>query len=192
MLGEKLGHIFDKPLGGVAKNIPLSPNVLTITGFIVTIFAALVLGTDLFWGGIMVLAGAGFDILDGVVARVNRKSTKFGAFLDSVLDRYSDALILLAVAWNFLQNELLTGVALCLMALVGAFLVSYTRARAEGLGQNCKVGLMERPERLILISAGSISGLMVPALWVLAVLTHVTVLQRVYFVWKSLPDTDSH
>jgi phosphatidylglycerophosphate synthase len=186
MLGEKLGHVFDKPLGAIAKNVPFSPNAITITGFVITIIACLVLAVNLFWGGIMVLAGACFDILDGVVARVNRKSSKFGAFLDSVLDRYSDAMILLAVAWNFLQKEMVTGVALCLLSLVGGFMVSYTRARAEGLGQACKVGLMERPERLMLIASGSVTGLMIPVLWVLAVLTHFTVFQRIYFIWKNM------
>jgi phosphatidylglycerophosphate synthase len=184
MLGEKLGHPFDKPLENIAKKIPLSPNAITFTGFIVTLIAAVVLSGDLFLGGVMVLGGGLFDILDGVVARVNGKSSRFGAFLDSVLDRYSDAFILLGIGWNLFHRSNLMGVVLCLGTLVGAFLISYSRARAEGLGENCSKGLLERPERVILISFGAITGFIIPVLWVLVVLTHFTVLQRVYHVWR--------
>ncbi len=184
MLGEKLGHVFDRPFAAFAKKISLSPNVLSLTGFVVTLFASCVLLFDLRIGGILVLAGGAFDILDGVVARTNGKSSRFGAFLDSVLDRYSDAAILLAIAWNLADHNNYRGVMLCLGTLVGAFLISYTRARAEGLGENCKHGLMERPERVLLISFGAISGLMMPVLWVLFLLTHFTVLQRIHHVWR--------
>jgi phosphatidylglycerophosphate synthase len=184
MLGEKLGHPFDKPLESIAKKISLNPNTITFTGFIVTLLAAVVLSRDLFLGGVMVLVGGFFDVLDGVVARVNAKSSRFGAFLDSVLDRYSDAFILLGIGWNLFNRSNLTGVVLCLGTLVGAFLISYSRARAEGLGESCSKGLLERPERVILISFGAITGFIIPALWVLVVLTHFTVLQRVYHVWR--------
>ncbi|MEJ2682770.1 MAG: CDP-alcohol phosphatidyltransferase family protein [Candidatus Sulfobium sp.] len=184
MLGEKLGHVFDKPLAGVARKIPFSPNVLTVAGFVVTVIASGVLLADLRTGGVVVLVGGAFDVLDGVVARINGRSSRFGAFLDSVLDRYSDAAILLAIAWNLADRNNYRGAMLCLGTLVGAFLISYTRARAEGLGENCNHGLMERPERVILISFGAIAGLMVPVLWALFVLTHFTVLQRIYHVWR--------
>jgi len=184
MLGEKLGHPFDKPLESFAKKIPLNPNTITITGFIVTLVAAVILRGDLLLGGVMVLAGGLFDILDGVVARANGKSSRFGAFLDSVLDRYSDAFILLGIGWNLFHRGNLTGVFLCLGTLVGAFLISYSRARAEGLGEECRNGLLERPERVILISFGAITGFIVPVLWVLVIFTHFTVLQRVYRVWR--------
>ena len=188
MLGEKLGHALDKPLAGLARRIPLSPNVLSLSGFAVTLFAAFVLASDLRAGGLLVLAGGAFDLLDGVVARTNGKISRFGAFLDSVLDRYSDAAILLAVTWNLASHNNFTGVTLSLGTLVGAFLISYTRARAEGLGENCRYGLMERPERVLLISFGAIAELMTPVLWVLFVLTHFTVLQRIHHVWKITKD----
>jgi phosphatidylglycerophosphate synthase len=184
MLSEKLGHAFDKPLAGFAKKISFSPNSLSVAGFVVTLFASCVLLFDLRIGGLLVLAGGAFDVLDGVVARTNGKSSGFGAFLDSVLDRYSDAAMLLAIAWNVADPGNYTGVMLCLGALVGAFLISYTRARAEGLGHNCSYGLMERPERVILISFGAIANLMMPVLWILFLLTHFTVLQRIYHVWR--------
>ncbi len=186
MLGEKLGNVFDKPLGSAAKKIPFTPNTLTLVGFIITIYASYVLMKDLRTGGILVLAGGVFDILDGVVARVNGKSSKFGAFLDSVLDRYSDAIILLAIAWNLDAKMEHVGVLICLGCLIGSFLISYTRARAEGLGIECKHGLMERPERVVVISFGAIAGLIIPVLWILLILTHITVFQRMYHVWKAL------
>lgn len=184
MIGDKFGHAFDGPLEHIAKNISVTPNSLTVIGFLVTVLASAVLTKNLFLGGILILAGGLFDVLDGVVARVNSKKSRFGAFLDSVLDRYSDALILLSISWNLMKNDNTIGMVLCLGTLVGSFLISYARARAEGLGENCSYGLLERPERLILISFGAITGLMMPVLWVLAVLTHVTVLQRIYHVWR--------
>jgi phosphatidylglycerophosphate synthase len=188
MIGERWGHIFDKPLGNVARRIPLHPNVITVVGFVVTLIASGVLVSDLRLGGVLVLAGGFFDACDGVVARARGRSSAFGAYLDSVLDRYSDAAILIAVAAHMERNTDMTGMALALTSLVGAFLISYARARAEGLGVDCKNGLMERPERLILICFGAISGLMTPVLWALAILTHLTVLQRMRHVWKVTSD----
>jgi phosphatidylglycerophosphate synthase len=184
MLSEKFGHVFDKPLGNIVKNIPFNPNTLTITGFLITLVASYILIHDLFIGGIIIIAGGLFDILDGLVARVNKKGSRFGAFLDSVLDRYSDAFILLAIAWNLDRNGNHLGALLCLITLIGTFLISYSRARAEGLGENCNQGLMERTERIILISIGTITGFIIPVLWILVILTHFTVFQRVYYVWK--------
>jgi phosphatidylglycerophosphate synthase len=184
LLGEKLGHVFDRPLENLAKNIPFHPNTLSIAGFLITVVASVALISNLVLGGILVIAGGLFDVLDGVVARVNGKKTRFGAFLDSVLDRFSDALILLAVGWNLFNHGNLTGAVLCLITLVGAFLISYTRARAEGLGEDCKQGLMERPERIILISLGAVTGFIIPILWAMLILTQLTVFQRIYHVWK--------
>jgi phosphatidylglycerophosphate synthase len=184
MIGGKFGHVFDKPLARIAKDIPFSPNTLTVAGFIITIVASCILVRNLRFGGILVLVGGVFDVLDGVVARVNKKSSRFGAFLDSVLDRYCDAVILLALAWNLREHGNYQGVALSLLSMVGAFLISYSRARAEGIGESCKNGLMERPERVVLISLGAVSGYIIPVLWLLVVLTHFTVIQRIFFVWR--------
>ena len=185
MLGNKYGHLFDKPLGKIARRIPLSPNSISVAGFIITAFAAYRLSFDLLGGGLLMLAGALFDVLDGVVARTRHQATRFGAFLDSVLDRYSDAIMLLAIAYYMGKVSNATGVMLSLGTLVGSFLISYSRARAEGIGEECKYGVMERPERLILLSIGAISGFVLPVLWVLVVLTHFTVMQRIYYVWKA-------
>ena len=185
MLSEKFGHALDKPLGKLARKIPVSPDSLSIAGFIITVFACYILSFDLLSGGILILVGALFDVLDGIVARTQNKVTRFGAFLDSVLDRYSDAIMLLAIAYYMGKVSNATGVMLSLGTLVGSFLISYSRARAEGIGEECTYGLMERPERIILISLGTISDFIIPALWILAVLTNFTVMQRIYYVWKA-------
>lgn len=184
MIGEKLGHLLDKPLEPLAQKIPLTPNTLSVIGFLITLFASYVLTYDLGIGGILIVVGGCFDMLDGIVARITNSSSRFGAFLDSVLDRYADAVILLAIAWNLGKNNNHAGVLLCLGTLIGSFLISYARARAEGLGMECKHGLMERPERIILIAIGTITGIIMPILWILLILTHMTVFQRVHFVWK--------
>src|SRR4030066_1481397 len=99
MLSNKYGHVFDKTFWKISKIIPFSPNFLSITGFLITLFACYRLSFDLLTGGLLILVGALFDMLDGAVARTKNKMTRFGAFLDSVLDRYSDAFLFLALAW---------------------------------------------------------------------------------------------
>ena len=183
MLSNKYGHALDKLFSRIAKIIPFSPNALSITGFLITVFACYRLSFDLLSGGILILVGALFDMLDGAVARTQNKMTRFGAFLDSVLDRYSDAFIFLAIAYNLWRVSNITGVILCVGTLLGSFMTSYSRARAEGIGEKCKLGIMERPERIILISLGAISGFVIPTLWVLVVLTNYTAMQRIYYVW---------
>src|SRR5512135_2897247 len=161
----------------MSQKISFHPNTLTVIGFLITVIASLVLLRSLALGGILVIVGGLFDVLDGVVARVNGKKSKFGAFLDSVLDRFSDAFILLAVGWNLFTRGSPTGLALSLFTLIGAFLISYTRARAEGLGENCNKGLMERPERIVLLSLGAVTGTIMPVLWAMVLLTQFTVFQ---------------
>jgi len=186
VLSAKLGHFLDTPLNHIAKRIPLSPNTLTIVGFLITVNAALMIPQSIRLGGLLILLGGIFDILDGVVARTKGKSTRFGAFLDSVLDRYSDAFLFLAIALYFLDKRNPIGIYLSLGTLVGAFLISYTRARAEGLGESCYTGILERPERIMLLAFATITGWLLPVLWIMLILTHITVLQRIYHVWKQM------
>lgn len=186
MIGARLGHFLDRPLTPFVKKIPLSPNMLTVTGFMITAAAAFAIPHDLRLGGLLIFFGGLFDMLDGVVARVNNRVTKFGAFLDSLLDRYSDAFLFLSVAWYLAGKGDHNGAFLSLGTLVGAFLISYARARAEGLGQECKTGIMERPERLALLIVATLTGWLTPTLWIMLTLTHVTVIQRVYHVWKGM------
>jgi len=185
MLSAKLGHILDVPLKNIARNIPLSPNSLTVAGFLVTLGAALTIPHNIRLGGVLILLGGIFDMLDGIVARASGKVTKFGAFLDSVLDRYSDAFLFLSLAYYLADQGNHTGSFLSLGTLVGAFLTSYARARAEGLGASCHTGILERPERIILLIFATLTGWTVPVLWIMVALTHVTVAQRIYHIWKA-------
>jgi len=136
-----------------------------------------------------------FDALDGTLARLTDRRTRFGAFLDSTCDRYADAAILLGVMLPFLRAGQHTQVILAFAAIIGSVLVSYTRARAEGLGLECKVGLLTRLERFLIIAIALILGSFVPlavtlALWLLAVLTNFTALQRIIYVWRITHDSD--
>lgn len=186
MLSARLGHLFDAPLGPIAKRIPFSPNALTIAGFLITLLAALVIPQNIKLGGILILIGGIFDMLDGIVARTKGKTSKFGAFLDSVLDRYSDAFLFLSLSYYLAANGNHAGSFLGLGTLVGAFLISYARARAEGLGESCHTGIMERPERIILLIFATLTGWIMPVLWIMLVLTHLTVMQRIYYVRNLL------
>lgn len=186
MIGAKFGHFLDKPLTPLVKKIPLNPNVLTVAGFVVTITAAFVLPYNIKLGGLLILVGGLFDMLDGIAARVNNRATRFGAFLDSLLDRYADAFLFLSVAWYLASKGEHTGAFLSLGTLVGALLISYARARAEGLGESCSTGIMERPERIILLILAALTGWFIPVLLVMFVLTHVTVIQRAYHVWRQM------
>ncbi len=185
MISARLGHFLDKPLAPIAKRIPVNPNLISITGFLVTVAAAASIPESLTTGGVLILAGGAFDVLDGIVARANGRTTAFGAFLDSTLDRYSDSFIFLAIAWHFFARGNLGGTALTLGSLIGALLVSYVRARAEGLDLECKVGLMERPERVVLIAAGCIAGGLYYIVMALFVLSHITVVQRILHVYRA-------
>jgi phosphatidylglycerophosphate synthase len=186
VLSVKFSHLLDSPLSPVVKKLNINPNVITVTGFLITTVAAITIPYNLRLGGIILLCGGLLDMLDGIIARVNERATDFGAFLDSVLDRYSDSFLLLGFSWYFFKNGLMAGVLLSLGTMVGTFLISYTRARAEGLGKDCHIGLMERPERVILMIFGALTGWILPVMWALLVLTHATVIQRIYHVWKVM------
>lgn len=164
----------------------VTPNQLTILGFVMTIGVAFVIANGYEWqGGVLVILVGLFDMLDGAVARVRGMKTRFGAFLDSTLDRYSEAVLLAGVLVAHAETP--TAV-LVVAALTGSLLVSYTRAKAEGkdIGVHGEVGWLPRPQRVVLLAAGLITGLIVPALWVLAIFTNVTTLQRVLHVRRQL------
>jgi phosphatidylglycerophosphate synthase len=186
LLSEWCGHVLDRPLAPLARRIPFSPNILTIAGLFVNAAAAALISYDLVLAGAVVLFGGLFDMLDGVVARANGKTTSFGAFLDSTLDRYSDSFLIIGALWYFYVSGSHDGVLISAGALVGSLVTSYARARAEGVGADCKVGILERPERVVLIALGCISGLLLPAMVIILVLSHVTVIQRIIHVYKQL------
>lgn len=186
MLSNYFGHSLDKPLSAIAGRLKVNPNIITVLGFLVTTAAAVILPQNMKLGGIIILCGGFFDMLDGVIARVNGRTTDFGAFLDSVLDRYSDSFLLLGFFWYFFKAGLISGMLLSLGSMVGALIISYAKARAEGLGKNCHTGLMERPERIILMAFGALTGWVLPVMWVMLVFTHFTVIQRIYYVRKLM------
>jgi len=186
MIENKYRQFYEAPLESIAKKIFISPNALTITGFVITLIASVTVANNLFWGGVLILVAGFFDMLDGAVARAHNKFSDFGAFLDSVLDRYSDSFIFLGFVAYFFNIRSITGICLSLGTMIGALLISYTRARAEGLGRECKVGIMERPERVILLAIAAITGWVEPIMGILFMLTHVTVIQRMYHVWKVM------
>jgi phosphatidylglycerophosphate synthase len=185
VLSARLGHFLDKPLGPVARKIAVHPNVLTIAGFVITAVAALAIPVNPRLGGLLILLAGICDMGDGILARTNGRVSNFGAFLDSLLDRYSDSFLFLSIAWYLGEKGDPAGAFLSIGTMVGALLVSYARARGEGLGIRSQVGIMERPERIILLIVATLTGWLTPVLWVMFVLTHVTVIQRAYVVWKT-------
>jgi CDP-diacylglycerol---glycerol-3-phosphate 3-phosphatidyltransferase len=170
----------------VVSSLRINPNILTFIGFLITICAAVELARGKFMeaGFIIILAGI-FDILDGRVARITNSVTKFGAFFDSVLDRYSDIAIFLGLMINYSKDQRLTYMILAGIVMMGAVMTSYTRARAESLIPLCKVGFMERPERLVLLIIGALSNRMAPVLWVMALFSNLTVIHRIAYTWKQ-------
>lgn len=165
----------------------LSADVLTLLGVALTAVAAWrVVMDDLVIGGLILIAGAVFDFFDGAVARVRGTASARGAFLDSVTDRFSDAIIFAALLWYFFvvaPDEMMAAVTLA--AYATASLTPYIRAKAEALGFDCKVGILERAERLILLMVGLVLGFLEPVMWILAVLGAVTVIQRLVHVRRQ-------
>ena len=163
----------------------VTPNMVSFAGFALTICAAAILASgSLRIGGGVLWAAAMLDMVDGALARVSQLESKFGAFLDSTLDRYSESITFLGLAFYYAnEGDAQAHLLLIFLTLVGSWAVSYTRARAEGLDIECNVGILQRPERLVLLIASLILGLVLPALWVLAVLTNITAVQRIYEVY---------
>ncbi len=186
MLSSKLGHFFDKPLTPVVKFLNLSPNFYTITGLILNLISAYVVINDFFMGGVLLGIASFFDMLDGISARVNAGTTRFGAFLDSFIDRVAEGVFFLCIGINFIINIEFSGAFLAIVALILSYLISYIRARAEGLGIECKVGLIERPERIILLLIGLLFDILELMLFILCFLSFITVIQRFLWVYKSL------
>ncbi|HEX2440866.1 MAG TPA: transglycosylase SLT domain-containing protein [Methylomirabilota bacterium] len=189
MLGryrETVRHWSD-PAGRWLFRLRLRPNHLTVIGLVVSLCAAaaFIEGRTRWAGALLALAGV-CDLLDGALARVSGQVTAFGAFLDSVIDRYSDLVVLLAIVVLFARTPHLRGALVAMAGLVGSVMVSYTKARAESIGVECNVGMMERPERLICLVAGAVLGVLEPALWVLAILSNITALQRIVFTRRMI------
>jgi CDP-diacylglycerol---glycerol-3-phosphate 3-phosphatidyltransferase len=184
-----------KPLSGLG----ITPNMLTVIGLLLSGLTAIVIAQGfIVIGGWLVLFAGIFDMFDGAMARVRNAATTFGAFLDSTLDRYSEGIILFGLLYYVLQHPGLKDplwplpheqtwmVSFIYIALLGSLMVSYTKARAEGLGLECKTGLLARPERVILLAIGLIFTN--TAIWVvalLAVFSNVTAVERILSIWRT-------
>jgi CDP-diacylglycerol--glycerol-3-phosphate 3-phosphatidyltransferase len=168
----------------------LTPNAISLTGFALNIVAAiLVWQTEFFWGGVAFIVGSIMDTLDGAYSRMSDKATPFGAFLDSTLDRIEEGIVLTGVAVWFAHERNEAAVAAVVIAVLASLVVSYTRARAEAIGVECKVGIATRAIRVIILSAGLVFaalGALEPAVYVLAALSSITVLQRIFHVRRQL------
>jgi len=191
MLSAKLSGKFDKY---VVKLLPrrISPNTYTISGLAVTCIASIFLAIGHFsLGGVFIFLAGFFDMADGAIARTSGKVSTFGGFLDSVIDRYADMLFLFALCLYYYHSRNLF-LFLCTLAVIaGSLLTSYVRARAEVfLPYKCNVGWIERPERIILLGIGALFGIMHYILPLLAILSNITVFQRIHYVWGKLSLTN--
>ncbi len=179
----------------------LTPNAISMVGLLGNLVAAALVTQRLFFlAGVAFILGSVMDTLDGRYSRMSGKGTLFGAFLDSTLDRIEEGIVLAAVAGYFAANGEDFAAAMCVVAVLGSLMVSYTRARAEALGVECKVGLATRPVRVVILSIGLVFAkgagigdfeLLAPAIYVIAALTIVTVVQRVWHVRNELSGESS-
>lgn len=163
------------------------PNFFTVLGLISSVIGAYFFAKhDLRIGAIYILLGGLCDIIDGKVARKTGLSSKFGALFDSSLDRYSEVFMFLGVAIHFVEMDYLTTSIMVFLGLGGSMMVSYVRARAEGLGYACKVGIMQRPERIVYIGVSALIGelVLLIVVWMIAILANFTAIQRMYHVWN--------
>ncbi len=182
-----------KPIVGVIAKTPLTPNIITWIGFIITLAAGALVVTEHFLAaGIVMLVAGLFDMLDGALARAIGKTTRFGAILDSTLDRISEAVLLISLLAVFAKSGLVTESILSGVALVGSLLVSYIRARMEGLGIECKAGLFTRPERVIILALGLMlsqyDNALLIALSVITFFSWLTVVERMVYAWRKLKE----
>ncbi|HJS56714.1 MAG TPA: CDP-alcohol phosphatidyltransferase family protein [Vicinamibacteria bacterium] len=197
MISERVGGLLSRPLDAVVRAFArTSPDVLTIIGLalngVACAFIAISGGKDyrspelLQVGGLVALVASIFDMLDGRVARLRGRETKFGAYLDSTMDRYSDMVLYMGLLILYARVDKTPHMVLVWVAAFGSFMTSYARARAESLVERCTVGFMERPERIVLLIVGLLANKVVAVLWVIAVLANVTALQRVVFTLLEL------
>ena len=195
MIKEKLGDRLDGWIHAALPFLfrrPVNPNLLTVIGALVSLVAAVAFARGAFLAaGILILAGGFFDLIDGVVARHHGVATRFGAFLDSTLDRLVDMALLLGIAMHFAQAGRPGGVLLAGTALVATVLVSYSKACAERYLPRITVGVLERGERVGILAAGAILNLLVPALWIVAIGSTITVIQRFVRAYHEMQQIDA-
>jgi CDP-diacylglycerol--glycerol-3-phosphate 3-phosphatidyltransferase len=208
MIGEFIGGACQRALNGIVRQLARlnpNPNLLSVIGLGINVFAALLYGYgQFFYAGLVMIAANIFDMLDGRVARLTGRVTRFGAFLDSSLDRLSDMLVFLGIIIFYArdnQNHSTLYAALTGAALIGSVMVSYTSARAESLIPKCDVGFLRRPERVVLLVLGSLTvwpqsthpllNKMPATIWLMAVLSYWTFSHRLYHTWRELREMEA-
>jgi len=177
----------------------INPNALTVMGLVVNTYAAFLFGYAnsvnqrhmFFYAGLVIIGSGFFDLADGRVARASNKVTRFGGFFDSIVDRYSDASLFFGLLVFYSRGNRFFYVVLTALTMISAIMVSYARARAESLIGLCKVGFMERPERLVLLIIGALFNRMAPVLWVIGVLSTITVIHRILYTWQRTTEMDT-
>lgn len=187
---KALARYLTQPIVRLIARTPITPNTLTVCSLLITVIAAvLIVQGYLFVAGLVVLFAGIFDILDGALARTTNRVTKFGGALDSTLDRLAEAVIFIGLLVVYARDKSIGEVALVGVALISSLLVSYVRARAEGLGIECQVGIFTRSERIIVIVLGLLFShfdyVLIGALIIITVFSIFTVIQRLYHVWKQ-------
>ncbi len=182
-----VGRACNKLLLAIVNGLALTkihPNFLTFIGLVINIGAAWLLARGQFWQAGLVIIGAGlFDMVDGRVARQTGQVTRFGGFFDSVLDRYSDLALLIGLLVYYANIGRNFYVVLTAIVMMASVMISYTRSRAENTIPQCKVGFLERPERIVLLIIGSLFDRMAPVLWIIAVFGNLTVVHRMIFTY---------
>ena len=183
---RKWGATVIQPIALFLARLGLTPNTITILGFLMTAAVAVVLATGRTQlAGVLLIGTLAFDAVDGTLARLMGTTSRFGAFLDSTLDRWAEVVIYAALVWVFLQSGQDNGVLLAVAALATSLMVSYTRARAEGAGFQCKEGLLTRFERIVILIAGLIFNQAIWALAIIAILAGFTAVQRIWVTWQA-------
>src|SRR5438270_4842475 len=185
LIGLVCGKIIDLIVRWLALS-RIHPNVLTFLGLLINSWAAFLFAAGRFRDAALVVIGAGlFDMVDGRVARETNRVTRFGGFFDSVLDRYSDLALFMGLLVYYASINRYFYIVLTAIVMTGSVMVSYTRARAENSIPKCKVGFLERPERVVLIIIGALFDRMAPVLWVIVVLSNLTVIHRMIYTWQE-------
>jgi CDP-diacylglycerol---glycerol-3-phosphate 3-phosphatidyltransferase len=184
-----IGHWAGKLLHLIVRGLSIlgiSPNFLTLIGLLINIYGAYLLAFGRFRAAALVIIGAGvFDMVDGRVARMTNQVTQFGGFFDSVVDRYSDLVLLMGLLIYYSNINRPFYIILTAVVMTVSVMISYTRSRSENTIPLCKVGFLERPERIVLLIIGGLADRMAPVLWVIALLGNLTVIHRIHYTWQQ-------
>jgi CDP-diacylglycerol---glycerol-3-phosphate 3-phosphatidyltransferase len=174
------------PIARLLAGLGLTPNAVTVMGLALTVGVAAILASGrLQLAGLLLIATLAFDAVDGTLARLTGQTTRFGAFLDSTLDRWAEIALYSALVWHYLRVDNDLGVMLAVAALAASLMVSYTRARAEGIGVACKEGILTRFERMLILIVGLVFGLAVWSLGIIAILAAITAVQRIFVTYRA-------